>query len=74
MLVDEKYRMLHVSETAWRYLAQPAGSPTEDLLRLARPELQKALQMALQRAFSKTGLTRQQTRPIAVQFPGLRTS
>ena len=51
VLVDEKYRVLHVSETAWRYLAHPAGPPTEDLLRLARPELQKALHLALQRAF-----------------------
>ena len=39
VLVDEQHRVLHFSETAWRYLAHPAGPPTEDLLRLVRPEL-----------------------------------
>ena len=64
VLVDENYQVLHVSETAWRYLAQPAGPPTEDLLRLARPEMQ----MALQRAFEHH--SNAETRPIAVQLLG----
>jgi two-component system, chemotaxis family, CheB/CheR fusion protein len=66
VLVDEQYRVLHISETAWRYLAQPAGLPTEELLRLARPELQRPLQMALQHAFEHQANA--QTPPVPVQF------
>jgi two-component system CheB/CheR fusion protein len=68
LLVDEQQRVLHFSESAWRYLAHPAGPPTEDLLRLVRPELQSELRLALHRAFS--GRLNAQTPPVAVQFNG----
>ena len=68
VLVDEQNQVLHISETAWHYLAQPPGLPTEDLLRLARPELQRPLQLALRRAFEHQGNA--QTRPVPVQFDG----
>ncbi len=70
LLVDEQHRVLHFSETAWRYLAHPAGPPTEDLLQLVRPELQSELHLALHRAFS--GHHNAQTPPVPVQFNGER--
>lgn len=68
VLVDRNHRVLHFSETAWRYLTHPAGPPTEDLLRLARPELQPYLQTALQHAFEDHVNT--QTKPVPVQLDG----
>ncbi|MFN8469126.1 MAG: PAS domain-containing protein [Caldilineaceae bacterium] len=70
VLIDEQYRVLHFSETAWRYLAHPAGPPTENLVRLARPELQSELRLALHRAFG--GRLNAQTPPVPVQFNGER--
>lgn len=53
ILVSEKYAVLHVSETAGRYLMQPGGPITADLLKLVRPELQLELRTALFRVFEK---------------------
>lgn len=50
LLVDENYHVLHLSETAGRYLQSPGGTPTIEILRLARPELQAELRAALFRA------------------------
>ena len=36
VLIDEKYAILHVSETAGRFLVQPSGPMTTDLLKLVR--------------------------------------
>jgi len=51
ILVDENYAILHISETAGRYLLQPKGPITSDLLKLVRPELQLELRTALFQAF-----------------------
>jgi two-component system, chemotaxis family, CheB/CheR fusion protein len=53
VLIDEKYAVLHVSETAGRYLVQPVGPISTDLLKLVRPELQLELRTALFHAFEK---------------------
>ncbi len=68
VLIDEKYAVLHVSETAGRYLVQPSGPITTDLLRLVRPELQLELRMALFHAFGKDQAIL--THPIPVRFNG----
>jgi two-component system, chemotaxis family, CheB/CheR fusion protein len=53
VLVDEQHRVLHISETAGRYLLLPRGAVTSDLLRLVRPELQFELRNALFEVFAK---------------------
>jgi two-component system, chemotaxis family, CheB/CheR fusion protein len=49
VLVNQKYQVLHFSGATARYLEQPSGAPTEDLLSLARPELRPKLRAALRR-------------------------
>lgn len=68
ILVDRDYRLLHISETAGRYLLTPGGQPTTDLLKVVRPELQLDLRAALFRAFEegKSNFTP----PVPVQFNG----
>lgn len=54
MLVSGDYTILHVSDTAGRYLSQPRGPITSDLLKLARPELQGELRTGLFQALEKS--------------------
>jgi two-component system, chemotaxis family, CheB/CheR fusion protein len=68
VLINEKYAVLHVSETAGRYLIQPTGPITTDLLKLVRPELQMELRAALFRAFDKEQAIL--TPPVPVRFNG----
>ena len=68
LVVNERYQILHVSETAGRYLQQPKGPITGDVLKLVRPELQLELRTVLFRAFEKGRAT--VSRPVTVQFNG----
>jgi two-component system CheB/CheR fusion protein len=68
VIVNERYVIQHVSETAGRYLHLPKGPITGDLLTLVRPELHLELQTALFHAFEKGKSTA--SRPVAVQFNG----
>ena len=68
VLINETYAVLHVSETAGRYLIQPSGPITTDLLMLVRPELQLELRTALLRVFERDQAIL--TPPIPVQFNG----
>ena len=68
VLIDEKYAILHVTETAGRYLLQPSGPITANLLKLIRPELQLELRTALLLAFEKNKAVL--TSPVPVQFNG----
>jgi two-component system CheB/CheR fusion protein len=52
-LVDEEYRIVHLSERAGRYLHHPAGEPSLNLLELVRPELRLDLMTALHQAVQK---------------------
>jgi len=53
MLVDENYRVAHLSENAGRYL-QPSGGPlTGDAVNLVRSELRFELRSALHRVFEQ---------------------
>ncbi|MFT3891488.1 MAG: CheR family methyltransferase [Anaerolineales bacterium] len=66
--VDDDYVILNVSETAGRFLYQPSGPVTNDLLKLVRPELQIELRSALFQAFDKGKAVLSQ--PVFVQFNG----
>ncbi|HZM24931.1 MAG TPA: CheR family methyltransferase [Anaerolineales bacterium] len=68
VLIDNRATILHVSETAGRYLLQPKGTITGDLLKLVRPELQLELRTAIFHAFEKDQAI--VTRPVLVQFNG----
>jgi two-component system, chemotaxis family, CheB/CheR fusion protein len=50
VLVDGTQRILHVTDSAQRYLHFPAGTPTPEVLRVARPELRQALRTGLEQA------------------------
>jgi two-component system CheB/CheR fusion protein len=68
ILVDSAHRVIHLSETAGRYL-QPAGGPLSgDVVDLVRPELRFELRSALHRVFEnpKPSLSL----PILVRFNG----
>lgn len=68
ILIDQEGLILHLSETAGRYLLQPSGSITNDLLKLVRPELQNELRTILFQAFDKNKTLI--SRPIPVSFNG----
>ncbi|HLF74405.1 MAG TPA: CheR family methyltransferase [Anaerolineales bacterium] len=68
VLVSREYAVLHVSETAGRFLIQPKGPITNDLLRLVRAELQSELRSALFLAFEEGKAII--TRPVDVHFNG----
>ena len=68
VLINEHYAVLHVSERAGRYLVQPIGPITTDILKLVRPELQFELRTALFRVFEKDQAIFSQ--PVPVQFNG----
>lgn len=70
VVVNERYAIMHISESAGRYLHHPKGMITGDLLNLVRPELQLELRAALFHAFDKGKST--VTRPVAIQFNGHR--
>jgi two-component system CheB/CheR fusion protein len=68
VLVDDQHAILHVSERAGRYLVQPVGPITTDLLKLIRPEQQLELRTSLFLVFEKNQTILSQ--PILVQFNG----
>jgi two-component system, chemotaxis family, CheB/CheR fusion protein len=68
VLVDEQHQILHISESAGRYLLHPRGAPTDDLLKLVRPELQFELRSALSQVFAQEQAAL--GRPVSVQFNG----
>ncbi|MBV9569812.1 MAG: PAS domain-containing protein [Alphaproteobacteria bacterium] len=51
VLVDNNYRVLHLSENAGRYLSPPGGAFTADVTELVREEIRFDLRSALSRAF-----------------------
>ncbi len=68
ILVDESHRVIHLSESAGRYI-QPAGGPlNSDVVDLVRAELRFELRSALHRAFEQHQPTL--SLPILVRFNG----
>jgi two-component system CheB/CheR fusion protein len=70
LLVDAEANIVHVSETANRYLQFPSGSPSPNLYRAALPELRLELRTALYRALEKGEATL--SAPIPVEMRGTR--
>ena len=70
ILVDEQHRVLHMSDSAGRYL-QPSGGPlTGDVVDLVRQELRFELRSALHRVFEQKVSTI--SLPLLVRFNGHR--
>jgi two-component system, chemotaxis family, CheB/CheR fusion protein len=67
-LIDADYNLVHLSESAGRYLLHPGGALTADITELARPELRLQLRAALHRAFEQGQSSL--SLPIAVKFNG----
>jgi two-component system CheB/CheR fusion protein len=68
ILVDETYRVIHLSDTAGRYLMPLGGPLSGDVVDLARPELRFELRTALHRLFEQDAGTL--SLPILVRFNG----
>ncbi len=66
VVVDESFRVLHLSESAGRYMQPSAGPLMNDITALAREELRVELKTALQRVFSQGEASL--SPPIGVRF------
>jgi two-component system CheB/CheR fusion protein len=70
LLVDAEANIVHVSETANRYLQFPSGSPSPNLYRAALPALRLELRTAVYRALDKAEATL--STPVPVEIGGAR--
>ena len=70
VIVDESYRVVHLSEHAGRYLQPSGGTLTNDITELVREELRFDLRAALHRAFAQDEASLHG--PIGVRFNGDR--
>ena len=68
ILVDGEYNIVHLSESAGRYLLPPKGPITSQVLTIVRPELQLELRSTLFQALEKDRIMI--SRPVPVQFNG----
>jgi len=68
ILIDDESNVLRLTGAAGRYLQYPDGAPTNNLIRLVRPELQFELRSALFQAFEKGESV--VTPPVVVNFDG----
>jgi two-component system, chemotaxis family, CheB/CheR fusion protein len=66
VIVDESSRVLHLSETAGRYLQPSAGTLVNDIAELARKELRFDIRAALHRVFTRNESSL--SGPISVRF------
>ena len=70
ILVDRAYRVIHMSETAGRFLQPSAGQLTSDVTELVRPELRFDLRAGLHNTFEKN--SSELSLPIPISFNGTR--
>jgi two-component system, chemotaxis family, CheB/CheR fusion protein len=68
IVVDESYRVVHLSEQAGRYLQSSGGALTNDITELAREELRFEIRAALHRVFARNEASL--SGPIGVRFNG----
>ena len=68
LIVDESYRVLHLSARAGRYLEPSGGTLVNDITELAREELRFDIRAALHRAFGRNEASL--SGPIGVRFNG----
>ncbi len=67
-VIDQSYRVVHLSERAGRYLQPSGGALVNDITELAREELRPDLRAALRRALERNEPSL--SGPIAVRFNG----
>ncbi len=70
MLVDSDFNIVHLSETAGRYLRHPGGSATLSIVKIIRDELRGELRAALHEAVEQTESTF--SKPVDVHIEGER--
>jgi two-component system CheB/CheR fusion protein len=68
VIVDESYRVVHLSEQAGRYLQPSGGTLANDITELAREELRFDIRAALHRVFARDEPSL--SGPVAVRFNG----
>jgi two-component system CheB/CheR fusion protein len=68
IIVDETYRVMHLSEQAGRYLQPSGGTLANDITELAREELRFDIRAALHRVFARSESSL--SGPIGVRFNG----
>ncbi|MDZ7705555.1 MAG: CheR family methyltransferase [Trueperaceae bacterium] len=67
LLVDQDYDIVHYSENVGRYLRQPGGEPTDDVLQRVPASLRAGLRAALHAAFRKKEPTRSRPTPVDIE-------
>jgi two-component system, chemotaxis family, CheB/CheR fusion protein len=70
VLVDREYRVIHMSETAGRFLQPSGGQLTADVTELVRPELRFDLRAGLHNSFEKS--SSELSLPIPISVDGVR--
>ncbi|GAB4452638.1 MAG: hypothetical protein OHK0029_03940 [Armatimonadaceae bacterium] len=68
ILVDQDHRVMHVSESAARYLRFPSGEPTTNLLRVIQPALRLDVSTAL---YSAASQNKDQTRTVRAELENI---
>lgn len=68
MVVNEDFNIVHLSQGAGRYLHQPGGEPTHNVLRRIRPALRVELTAALYGAFEREQPSH--TKPVRLTLDG----
>ncbi len=68
ILVNDGYTIVHLSENAGRYLQQPGGEPTDNLLKRIRDELRLELTSCLYMAQEKRSAVR--SAPVTIRIDG----
>ena len=63
VLINRKYEILYFFGATDRYLAVPAGEPTQDLMMMAREGLRTKLRSAVHKAVRETALRSPSTTP-----------
>ncbi|QEW23435.1 Blue-light-activated protein (plasmid) [Paracoccaceae bacterium] len=53
LLVDSELRVLHLSDTAGRYLLHPGETPSDNIMQIILPDLRPYLRRSLHQAFEK---------------------
>ena len=67
LLINPDYQLLHISETAGRYLTMPGGEPSRDAFKLIRKELALELRSILHTAKEKKKAIRSKPVVLAVE-------
>jgi two-component system CheB/CheR fusion protein len=70
ILITEEYHVLHISESAARFLEVAPGEPSRDVIKLVIPELRIDLRSALHQAAQERSMVQVKDIPVAEQHGG----